>query len=198
MRSTAFAVLAVAARALAQEVGNYTSSLDMEIDPNSVDDMTRGVWCRGQYDTCETLCNDNTNTNDCTTSNLKWDCTCASNNSRPGLEYYEQTMPTYICLTLFDQCNTQHIGDSDSQKLCIENIRNKCGKTPPAEASTDDDDESSSTTAEASTSTTASASADATSDDVTTTDTEDIAAPTLMPGNGVAAVAAIGVLAYMI
>lgn len=105
-------------------------------------------------------------------------------------------MPTYICLTLFDQCNQQHVGNQDGQELCIKNIRDKCGKTPPTEASADD--ESSSTTAEASTSTTASASAEATSDDVTTTDTEDIAAPTLMPGNGVAAVAAIGVLAYMI
>lgn len=54
MRSAALAVLAVAARALAQEVGNYTSSLDMEIDPNSVDDMTRGeFWHPRRFHVCE-------------------------------------------------------------------------------------------------------------------------------------------------
>ena len=53
-------------------------------------------------------------------------------------------------------------------------------------------------TAEPSTSTSTGDDADATGDDVTTTDEPDFAAPTLMPGNGVAAVAAMGVLAYML
>jgi hypothetical protein len=194
MRSAAFLVMAAAASVLAQDAGNYTSSYNMTIDPNSVTDLEKGQWCRAQYDTCETLCSDNTNSNDCTTSDLSWDCTCASNNSMPGLEYYTQTMPTFICMELYAQC-VAATDDSRVQDECTSNIRDKCGEQNPPKSV---DAEETSTTAEASSSTTTGDSSSATGGDVTTTDTEDIAAPTLMPGNGVAAVAAIGVLAYML
>lgn len=116
----------------------------------------------------------------------------------PGLEFYEQTMPTLICMELFGQCQAG-TNSAQVQGQCVTNIQDKCGKIPPPKKAVSGSEAQSSTTAQASTSTTASSSASATNQQATTTtDSKDIAAPTLMPGNGVAAVAAIGVLAYML
>lgn len=199
MRSAGLLVLATATSAFAQTVGNYSSSYDMTINPGSVSEDTREEWCQAQYNTCRTLCNQNTNSNNCDSDNLQWTCTCASNNSRPGLEYYQQTMPSFICKELFGQCQAS-TDDSQIQGECADNINEKCGELPPPSVSqiAEEDSPSSTPEAESSTSTTTSGRSEATSNDVTTTSSKDIAAPTLVPGNGVAAVAAIGVLAYML
>jgi hypothetical protein len=111
-------------------------------------------------------------------------------------------MPYFICTELWERCNNENAGDSRGQSACDDDILSKCPKTnPPKEAIKDDDDEDddeTSTTAEATTSTTSGSGSDATDSDVTTTESDDLAAPTLMPGNGAAAVAAIGILAYML
>jgi hypothetical protein len=44
MRSAAFLVMAAAASVLAQDAGNYTSSYNMTIDPNSVTDLEKGKF----------------------------------------------------------------------------------------------------------------------------------------------------------
>lgn len=112
-------------------------------------------------------------------------------------------MPTFICEELFAQCQVANVGDRRAQDACETNIEDKCGDEDPPSASGDDDDEDeSSTSTDASTTATTTSDSgsdsEATGDNVTTTDEEDFAAPTLMPGNGVAAVAAIGVLAYLV
>ncbi|KAF5622040.1 PCI domain protein [Fusarium tjaetaba] len=205
MRSS-FALLAMAVSAVSAQttVQNYKSSLDMTIDPNSVDLATRSSWCGAQQNTCDALCKDDTNENKCTENDLKWECTCSSNSSTPGLQYYTQTMPTFICEELFSQCISQNTGSQSGQKECTSKIEDKCAKqSPPKDVVSDDDDDTSSTatdTATTSTSATrASSEATGTAASVTSTSSDAFAAPTMAPaGRGAAAAVALGMMAYLI
>ncbi|CAF3481217.1 hypothetical protein SNK03_001360 [Fusarium graminearum] len=202
MRSS-FAILAMAVSAIsAQSVKTYKDSLDMTIDPNSVDLTTRSSWCGAQQNTCDTLCSDNTDKNNCNDDTLNWECTCSSNSSAPGLQYYTQTMPTFICENLFAQCISQTNTQSGSEE-CKKKIQSKCAEqSPPKNLASDDDDTSSTATDTA----TATASATKTSSDasgtaaaVSTTSSDAFAAPTMAPaGKGAAAAVALGMLAYLI
>ncbi|KAJ6445726.1 chromatin structure-remodeling complex protein RSC7 [Purpureocillium lavendulum] len=194
MRASAALVAFAAAAVSAQQ--NYTSELDMKIDPNSVEIQTRAQWCQAQTNTCNLLCNKDTDKNSCAQEDLQYECTCASNSSMPGLQYYTQTLPTFICETLFGQCNVQNAGNADGQKACKTNIKDLCGKNDPPKAPVAD----SSSSASGSASPTASGSASATGTKGSTTSTSTgLAAPTMAPvGNGAAAVAAVGLLAYFL
>ncbi|KAF4963174.1 hypothetical protein FSARC_8800 [Fusarium sarcochroum] len=200
-----FAVLAMAISAVsAQTVKSYKSSLDMTIDPNSVDIGQRSDWCGAQQNTCDTLCGDDTDKNSCDEDELKWQCTCTSNSSAPGLQYYTQTMPTFICQTLFSQCITQYAGNSDGQKQCTSKIDAKCAKqSPPKNVAKDDDDDEDATSTASDTATASatksSSSSTGTAEAVSTTASDGFAAPTMAPaGKGAAAAIALGMLAYMI
>merc|ERR1712000_690071 len=178
MRAAA-AVLALAAVAVKAQSGpqNYSSSLDMTIDPNTIDASERASWCTGQSNSCDTLCDDDASTNDCDYTDLSYDCKCASNDSAPGLQYYRPTMPSYICEALFGQCNVQYANDADAQQGCADNIQSLCGTIDVSKADIggdDDDDED--------------------SDNVTTTNSDDFAAPTAGP-QVVAALGAMGLFA---
>ncbi|KAG5746237.1 hypothetical protein H9Q69_008369 [Fusarium xylarioides] len=203
MRSS-FALLAMAVSAISAQttVQNYKSSLDMTIDPNSVDLATRSSWCGAQQNTCDALCKDDTNDNKCTENDLKWECTCSSNSSTPGLQYYTQTMPTFICEELFSQCISQNTGSQSGQRECTSKIEDKCAKqSPPKDVVSDDDDDISSTVTDTATTsaTRASSEATGTAESVTSTTSDAFAAPTMAPaGRGAAAAVALGVLAYLI
>ncbi|KAF5572604.1 PCI domain-containing protein [Fusarium pseudoanthophilum] len=203
MRSS-FALLAMAVSAVSAQttVQNYKSSLDMTIDPNSVDLATRSSWCGAQQNTCDALCKDDTNENQCTENDLKWECTCSSNSSTPGLQYYTQTMPTFICEELFSQCISQNTGSQSGQKECTSKIKDKCAKqSPPKDVVSDDDDDTSSTATETATTsaTRASSEATGTAESVTSTSSDAFAAPTMAPaGRGAAAAVALGMMAYLI
>lgn len=83
---------------------------------------------------------------------LSYKCICGSNNSAPALQYYQQTMPTFICTRLFEDCIQQNIGSADGQEDCTNNINDLCGTIPPSKAvkndndDDDDDDDSSPST----------------------------------------------------
>ncbi|KND90150.1 hypothetical protein TOPH_05131 [Tolypocladium ophioglossoides CBS 100239] len=196
MRVSAALVVFATAAVSAQQ--NYTSDLDMKIDPNSVPVQTRATWCQAQTNTCGLLCGLNTKKNSCALVDLSFQCTCTSNNSMPGLQYYTQTMPSFICETLFSQCNTQQVGNADGQKACTDNIQKLCGQnaSPKAPVSDGGDGDSSSTpsgTPKPTSSNTGSGSS------ATSTTSKGLAAPTMVPGgNGAAAAAAIGFLAYLL
>ncbi|KAM0299229.1 hypothetical protein ACHAPM_007993 [Fusarium culmorum] len=200
MRSS-FAILAMAVSAIsAQSVKTYKDSLDMTIDPNSVDLTTRSGWCGAQQNTCDTLCSDNTDKNNCNDDTLNWECTCSSNSSAPGLQYYTQTMPTFICENLFAQCISQTNTQSGSEE-CKKKIQSKCAEqSPPKNLASDDDDTSSTDTATATASATKTSSdASGTAAAVSTTSSDAFAAPTMAPaGKGAAAAVALGMLAYLI
>ncbi|VUC22428.1 unnamed protein product [Clonostachys rosea] len=187
MRS--YAVL-VAAFAVAANAANYTSSLNMTIVPSSVDDSTRASWCTAQGNTCKSLCSGRTSKNDCDYTTLVYDCACSANNSAPGLEYYTQTMPTFICDTLLAQCYKQYENNQDGQQSCKDDIGSLCASQSPPSSSSD----SSSSSTSASASATASQSATQTTQAAASaTSDKGLAAATAIP-KGAAAVLAAGAL----
>ncbi|KAJ4308822.1 hypothetical protein N0V84_011867 [Fusarium piperis] len=204
MRST-LALFALAASAVTAQtaVPDYQSSLNMTINPGSVDFGTRAGWCNAQQDTCDTLCRDDTKENDCTVETLEWECACSSNSSTPGLQYYTQTMPTFICQELFAQCIQQNAGSQRGQRDCNQKIQALCAtQSPPRNAASDDDDDDDATTTLQSatrSATQSAASASATEESVTSTSSDGFAAPTMAPaGKGAAAAVALGMLAYLL
>lgn len=205
MRSTlAFFALAVSAVTAQTAVQDYDSSLNMTIDPGTVEFGTRAGWCNAQQDTCDTLCKDDTEENDCTAETLKWECACSSNSSTPGLQYYTQTMPTFICQELFAQCISQNAGSQSGQRDCKSKIQALCAtQSPPKNTASDDDDDDDDATTTLSSATRSAtgsaASASATEDTVTSTSSDGFAAPTMAPaGKGAAAAVALGMMAYLL
>ncbi|KAF4982092.1 hypothetical protein FDECE_17577 [Fusarium decemcellulare] len=202
-----FALFAMAAAAVSAQttIQTYNSSLDMTIDPGTVDIDTRSDWCNGQEDTCDTLCEDDTKSNDCFPETLKWDCTCSSNSSTPGLQFYTQTMPTFICQTLFAQCIAENTSSQRGQRECKTKINELCAtQGPPKNVSSDDDDDDDDSTTTATDTATAAATSSAsdatgTADAVSTSTSDAFAAPTMAPaGKGAAAAVALGMLAYLV
>ncbi|CAG7556785.1 unnamed protein product [Fusarium equiseti] len=204
MRSS-FAILAMAVSAVsAQTVKSYKSSLEMTLDdPNTVDLATRSGWCGAQQNTCDTLCGDNTNKNNCDDNTLKWECTCSSNSSAPGLQYYTQTIPTFICNQLTADCVAK-TSTSEGTKECRTKIEPLCAEQAPPKnvaSNDDDDDDDSSTTSGTATATATQTSsvASGSAEAVSTTASDAFAAPTMAPaGKGAAAAVALGMLAYLI
>ncbi|OAA64884.1 hypothetical protein ISF_04294 [Cordyceps fumosorosea ARSEF 2679] len=188
--------LAAAGAATAQ-VQNYTSSLDMTIDPNQVPAQDRGQWCNAETNTCSQLCNNDASTNDCSATTLQYKCLCSSNSSTPGLEYYSQTMPTFICLKLFDQCTSQNVGNANNQKLCKSNIMSHCGTLDPTKVSTGGSSSASGSATSASPQATSQTGGSGSAS--STSSSHGLAAPTMAAGQGIAAAAAaVGVFAYLI
>ncbi|KAE9376479.1 hypothetical protein N431DRAFT_181342 [Stipitochalara longipes BDJ] len=106
----------------------------LTFDPSTIDLTTRGQWCQAEFNTCKALCS-TTNSNSCDANTLNFTCTCASNNSAPGLQYYMQTMPTFICEENFKLCNAAAINavnSSAAQAACVATEQNDCGHIDPA------------------------------------------------------------------
>ncbi|KAK1755318.1 hypothetical protein QBC47DRAFT_214146 [Echria macrotheca] len=145
MRSTTIFAAALSALSLASAQNqNFT------IDSNKIDPTTRTQWCNAQFNTCGILCANNAKENTCTPvwdrdvllldmslrglqSNLSYDCAC-QNGSAPGLDYYTQTMPTFICEEAFSECIAKSVGDSIGQDKCKKDIKAKCGTLDPSKA----------------------------------------------------------------
>ncbi|KAK1246918.1 hypothetical protein MKX08_000720 [Trichoderma sp. CBMAI-0020] len=204
MRSSAIFV-AIAATAVSAQgsVPTYKSALNMTIDPNTVPQQQRAVWCQGQTNTCQVLCDNNTDQNDCNQAQLTFDCTCASNNSAPGLQYYTQTLPTFICQQLFSSCIQSNAGNADGQDECKSKIQKLCAtQNPPSIAEISKQADAS--TAAATTASTSSAGHASTtsaeqsaSSSASSTSSKGAAAATMAPaGAGVFAMAAAGLAAY--
>ncbi|KAG6029788.1 hypothetical protein E4U19_005832 [Claviceps sp. Clav32 group G5] len=199
MRASAAFVALAAASAHAQTANyNFTSELDMMIDPNTVTQTNRAIWCQGQTNTCDLLCNNNAESNTCSTTDLKWSCSCASNSSMPGIQYYKQTMPFYICMELFSQCITTNAGNARGQDVCTKNINALCATHDPPKAPVVDSgsgDAPASTGAAQPTSSGGSGSGDS---KVTSTTSHAFAGPTMAPVGHGAFAAAMGLMAMML
>jgi hypothetical protein len=94
---------------------------------------------------------------------LAYSCTCAANNSAPGLQYYKETMPTFICEQVFANCIAAGVGDAAAQAVCKKNEANNCGQLNPdnftaAATTTSASSSSAASTSKASTATGAAAS----------------------------------------
>ncbi|EHK26450.1 uncharacterized protein TRIVIDRAFT_92091 [Trichoderma virens Gv29-8] len=207
MRSSAIFV-AIAAAVVSAQVPTYKSSLNMTIDPNTVAQQQRAVWCQAQTNTCQVLCDNNADENDCNQATLSYDCTCASNSSAPGLQYYTQTLPTFICEQLFSNCIQTNAGNQDGQTACKNNIQKLCAtRNPPTAAEISSLDASTAaaetttskgaaSTHHASATTTAAESASSAAQSSTS---KAFAAATQGPiGSGAFAMAAAGLMAYVL
>ncbi|KAL6700511.1 hypothetical protein J3F84DRAFT_122742 [Trichoderma pleuroticola] len=206
MRSSAIFV-AIAAAVVSAQVPTYKSSLNMTIDPNSVPQQQRAVWCQAQTNTCQVLCDNNADENDCNQATLSYDCTCASNSSAPGLQFYTQTLPTFICEQLFSNCIQTNAGNQDGQNACKSNIQKLCAtRNPPTAAEISSLDQSTapaettSSRGAASTHTAATTTAPESASSAAQSSTSSgFAAATQGPiGTGAFAMAAAGLMAYVL
>ncbi|KAL2161534.1 hypothetical protein VTH06DRAFT_8096 [Thermothelomyces fergusii] len=111
----------------------HESSQNFTIDPNSIDYARRNAWCGAQYDSCRTLCAGSPTKNDCKSETLEYSCLC-SNGSAPGLEYYTQTIPTFICMQAFEDCIAANTDSSRAQDECKANILSQCATRSPDKA----------------------------------------------------------------
>lgn len=176
------------------------SAQNFTIDPNEVDLTTRASWCSGEFSTCDTLCDNDASENRCEPSTLVYSCICASNGSAPGLEYYSQSLPSFICQQAFSDCNLANAGNAAGQRNCTTTIKDKCGTLDIANytATPSTTSAAASSSATGQTSSTASASGTGASAAATSSSTA-AAAPTNIHliGNGAAAMA-VGVFAYLL
>ncbi|SPQ18652.1 fb5a936c-9eee-4025-a5ab-dedb53f36f3a [Thermothielavioides terrestris] len=191
------AVLLVALSAL-----GVASAQNFSINPGSVDTSTKTSWCNAEYNSCNLLCGGNLVANLCDVDTLNYNCTC-SNGSAPGLQYYTQTIPTFICEQAYADCIAANTGSSRAQDDCKNNIQSKCGTLDPNKVQASSPSSSSaasgaSATQGASSSGSASPSASA-AQSAPSSSTSHGAAPTNAAyiGNGLAVVAA-GVFAALL
>ncbi|KJR85223.1 uncharacterized protein SPSK_09608 [Sporothrix schenckii 1099-18] len=183
--------VALSALGAVNAVKNFT------IDPSAVPLTQRSNWCSAQGNTCSTLCDGNPKANSCDPNLLTFNCLC-QNGTAPGLEYYTQTLPTFICQEAYSECNAANVGNAQGQKNCTTSIQDQCGSLNPdnytAVAA------SSSAPATSATATDKGASASATNTPApSSTKSANGAMPTAVGhlGNGAAAVA-LGLFAYLL
>jgi hypothetical protein len=112
-------------------VTNANSNANTTIDPNTVDLTLRSQWCQAEINTCGTLCSGESNSNTCDENTLNYTCTCTSNNSAPGLIYYKETLPTFICEKIFQNCILAGQNDAAAQAVCNRNEKANCGQLSP-------------------------------------------------------------------
>lgn len=173
--------------AMAQSTSMANTGPNSTIVPSSIDLTLRSQWCQGQTNTCGTLCSGDVMDNDCDPDSLEYKCTCNANSSSPGLIYYKETMPTFICETIFNQCIKAGEDSQAAQVLCTENEKKNCGHLNPE---TFVKDAPSSSTPTDSPSNTDSGTAPSSS-------TSEAAAPKVSPRNIETGALAIGIIAAL-
>ncbi|KAL5346852.1 hypothetical protein ACLOAV_007995 [Pseudogymnoascus australis] len=101
-------------------------SVEFPVDPDEFGYTGKGTICNAQRGICDILCSDKVNLNICDSTTLQFDCKCASNNSAPGLQYYEGSIPDYMCRVTASNCMEDNVGNTTALATCT-SIRNKCG-----------------------------------------------------------------------
>jgi len=107
---------------------------NITVDPSTVDATTRAQWCEAEFNTCNLLCSKATTANQCDSTTLNFTCTCTANNSAPGLQFYKQTMPTFLCEQEFSICNADAVNAPNSaqaQADCAATEKSSCGQIDP-------------------------------------------------------------------
>jgi hypothetical protein len=130
---------------------------------------------------------------------LKFNCTCASNHSSPGLEYYKQTLPTFICQEIYEVCIEANQNNKNAQDRCTANQKPNCGTLDPENYTAPA--ETTSSTASSTPTATASGAGGASGTSPATTSSSGAAAPTLVAreiGTGVLAAGLAAAFGFMI
>ncbi|KFY79405.1 hypothetical protein V499_01599 [Pseudogymnoascus sp. VKM F-103] len=98
------------------------------VDPTAFSSTERAGLCKDQNSMCERLCDLATNTNLCNPTTLDFDCTCKSNSSAPGLEYYKDSLPSMICAQNYADCIGVNSNNASTPQIdCVSSIKDKCG-----------------------------------------------------------------------
>jgi len=125
---TATALASAALLSLASAQDQYT------INPDSVSEATRKVWCNSQTTQCPLICLQppsetfTTNDNTCDSETLQFSCECGDG-LRPNVTQYTQTMPFFICQEWGNQCVTGCNGDNACSSSCRQD--HPCGAQDP-------------------------------------------------------------------
>ncbi|TVY27365.1 hypothetical protein LHYA1_G002970 [Lachnellula hyalina] len=155
----------------------------------------KGQWCGAQQATCPELCPDYIK-NDCDSNTLVVNCTCA-NGTAPGLDYYINTIPTFLCEELHTECKANNAGSATAQKACDDAEKADCGTLDPAKYTAP-----TSTSSSASSSATVASATSAAASAAATTTSKAAAAPTMglsrELGTGIFAVGAAAAFGLMI
>ncbi|KAH6650221.1 hypothetical protein F5144DRAFT_597703 [Chaetomium tenue] len=168
------------------------------IDTSAIKPSLKADWCGAEYNTCRTLCANSPTANDCDTETLEYSCKC-SNGSAPGLEYYIQTIPTFICEQAYSDCMAANTASSKAQDECTTNIKSQCGTLDPSKAQVNgpSDDDSTTSAGGSSPTDSPSGSGAANAPASTSTSTGGAVPTAAYIGNGAAMVAA-GVFAALL
>ncbi|KIN01819.1 hypothetical protein OIDMADRAFT_144465 [Oidiodendron maius Zn] len=105
---------------------------DSSVDIGAIDIGTKTTWCNAQYNSCNSLCG-NPIANGCDNPSLSFNCTCA-NGSAPGLQYYIQTIPTFLCEQAYQNCIQANLQNSSGQDQCKAEEKTECGHLDPNDA----------------------------------------------------------------
>ncbi|KAK3941324.1 hypothetical protein QBC46DRAFT_382910 [Diplogelasinospora grovesii] len=97
------------------------------INVTTVSIQTRVSWCNSEIDTCNILCLQAPRQNTCDGQTLAFTCHC-SNNSSPGLQFYQDTIPSFTCYQAHYDCQD---GSTSGIADCAD-IGSSCGKLNPS------------------------------------------------------------------
>jgi len=131
------------------------SDLPFNVSVTDISISDLNSWCSGQIHVCDVLCNESTNSNGCEEGPPPvWECSCSSNSSAPGVEYYSTSIQAQLCQQAFGQCQSQNAGDQEAQTTeCVDGIQAQCGTLDIADYAGDDTATTTATTATTATST---------------------------------------------
>ncbi|EPE31612.1 hypothetical protein GLAREA_12368 [Glarea lozoyensis ATCC 20868] len=107
---------------------NYTLA-----NPGAISDTLKAQWCAAELSTCPILCGTSlpNEDNNCDATTLNYTCTC-TNGTGPGLIYYRQTLPTFICEQIYTDCIVAGANNAAAQRTCDQNRATNCGTLDPA------------------------------------------------------------------
>ncbi|THX05961.1 hypothetical protein D6D13_06769 [Aureobasidium pullulans] len=110
------------------------ASAQYQIDPESVPEATREIWCSNQQNACPLIClqtsanSSETVENECDPATLDFSCIC-ENNLSPNASEYSQTIPYYVCTQWGTQCIAGCGGNTDCEYNC--RAQHPCGAQNP-------------------------------------------------------------------
>jgi hypothetical protein len=192
-----FVATLVASALVGLSTQTTVSDLPFEINISIYDISTLNGWCASQIHVCDVLCDNDTKSNSCLPGPPPvWECTCNSNSSEPGAQYYSSSMQAILCQQAFGQCQEANAGDSQAQETeCEEGIQATCGTLDITDfdSGSDEDNVESTTTSAAPATTTSSSSTPA-----ATTDIPDFAASVPVFATSGLAVIIVGVFAQLL
>ncbi|EMD63022.1 hypothetical protein COCSADRAFT_200645 [Bipolaris sorokiniana ND90Pr] len=110
------------------------------IDPDTVPQSTRDYWCSQNTAQCPLIClqqpgvnSMSTESNDCDSDNLTYNCVC-DNGISPNITEYSQTLPFFICQQWGNNCVDNCGNDSTCQSACRQD--HPCGAQEPYRGNT--------------------------------------------------------------